>query len=80
MSENDGPVTEGEGVASVAAGCDWLCMLWTRRLVSNGEQGKLKVWVEQYEEVALKESNINLYFYSSGMQTDTFNNVIYISI
>lgn len=55
MSENSGPITEGGGVAcgSVATGCDWLFMVWIRRLASTGEQERLKVCVELYEEVNL---------------------------
>lgn len=51
MSENSGPIAEGWGVASgsvAAAGCDWLFMVWMRRLASTGEQERLKV--ELYED------------------------------
>lgn len=48
MSENNGPITVGGGVAwgSVETDCNWLCMARTCRLASTGEQEMLKVWVE----------------------------------
>lgn len=90
MSENNGPITEAGGVAwgSVEIGCNWLCMVWIRRLTSTGEQERLKLWVEQYEEVKLslynccclwlKERwNNETLFIQSEMQTRLELNVVF---